>query len=231
MGDGELHKGHRQRMLKKYLENGIKCFEEHEILEIVLFGIFTRCNTNEISHRLISKFGALEKVFEAKLGELKDVSGVGDAAAAMICFLGDFFRLLNAAKPKNVSLSSAESIIKYCRSLYPSSASRETVFALFLDSDYTLISQSEIERGGTNYANIDMRRLLKDALNSDCEKVILVHNHPSGSSLVSSADINATRELARTLKIMNIALTDHIIVCGDAGHSLRAMEIMKDVWN
>ena len=41
-----IHSGHRQRMLKKYLEHGIDCFEEHEILEIFLYTAYSRRNTN-----------------------------------------------------------------------------------------------------------------------------------------------------------------------------------------
>ena len=46
-----IHSGHRQRMLKKYLEHGIDCFEDHEILEIFLFTAYSRRNTNDISHQ------------------------------------------------------------------------------------------------------------------------------------------------------------------------------------
>ena len=62
MAEESIHKGHRQRMLKRYLEHGIDSFEDHELLEIFLFSVYTRRNTNDIAHRLIERFGSLEEV-------------------------------------------------------------------------------------------------------------------------------------------------------------------------
>lgn len=231
MGDGELHKGHRQRMFKKFVENGINCFEDHEQLEMLLFSIYTRCNTNEISHRLISRFGSVEKVFEASIDELKAVKDVGETAAIRISFFGEFFRVLTTKKPKNISLNSSKKIIEYCCSLYTLPTSREIIYALYLDSKLNLISQSEVGRGSTDFANLDARTAVQGAIAADCVNMVLVHNHPSGSSLVSNADINTTREFADLLQKIRLSLTDHIIICGDAGHSLRSMELMKDIWS
>ena len=231
MGDGELHKGHRQRMLKKYIMNGIDCFEDHEKLEIALFTIFSRCNTNDISHRLISEFGSLNKVFETDYKDLQKIKGIGENAAIMISFLGDLFRSLVNKKPKGVVLDSTKKIIDYCCGLYTAAPSKEIVYGLFLDSKFNLISQSEIEKGGTNFAGFDVKTFTKIALNSDCTDVILVHNHPSGSRIASTADINTTREIADLLEKVDVRLADHIIVCGETGHSLRSMEIMKDIWS
>lgn len=231
MGDGNLHKGHRQRMFKKFVDNGIDCFEDHEQLEVLLYSVYTRCNTNEISHRLISRFGSLEKVFEAGIDELKTVEDVGEQAAIRIRFFGEFFRAMSTKKPKNISLNSSQKIIKYCCSLYALPTSREIIYALYLDSKFNLISQSEVGRGSTDFANLDARSAVRDAISADCVNIVLVHNHPSGSNIVSNADINATREFANLLQKLRLSLVDHIIVCGDTGHSLRSMELMKDIWS
>lgn len=231
MGDGNLHKGHRQRMLKKFVDNGISCFEDHEQLEVLLYSVYTRCNTNEISHRLISRFGSLEKVFEASIDELKTVENVGKQAAIHIRFLGEFFRAFTTKKSENISLNSSQKIIDYCCDLYALPTSREIIYALYLDSKFNLISQSEVGRGSTDFANLDARAAVRDAIAADCVNIVLVHNHPSGSNIVSNADINTTREFANLLCRLRLSLVDHIIVCGDTGHSLRSMELMKDIWS
>ena len=51
------HEGHRQRMWQKYLEHGIGIFQEHELLEMLLFVLIPRVNTNVISHDLINRYG------------------------------------------------------------------------------------------------------------------------------------------------------------------------------
>ncbi len=231
MGESNLHEGHRQRMYKKYIENGIKTFEEHEQLEILLYSVFTRCNTNEISHRLIARFGSIEKVFEASIDELKDVEGIGETAAIKINFFGEFFRMLSLKHPANISLNSSQKLIDYCCTLYTMPTSREIIYALYLDGNLNLISQSEVGRGKTDFANLDFKALARGIFLSECVNLILVHNHPSGNNIVSNADINTTRELFNFIQKLRISLIDHIIVCGNTGHSLRSMEFMKDIWN
>ncbi|MBD5130598.1 MAG: RadC family protein [Ruminococcaceae bacterium] len=231
MGDENLHKGHRQRMFKKFVDNGIGCFEDHEQLEVLLFSIYPRCNTNEISHRLITRFGSLEKVFEASIDELRSVKDVGEQAAMRIRYFGEFIKSLTAKRPKNISLSSSRKMIDYCCSLYSLPISREIIYTLYLDSKYNLISQSEVGRGSTDFANLDAWTAVHDAMAAESVNIVLVHNHPSGSNIVSNADINATREFANLLQKLKLSLTDHIIVCGDTGHSLRSMELLKDIWS
>lgn len=231
MGDGELHKGHRQRLLKRFMTTGINGLEDHEKLEIILFGIYTRINTNDISHRLIAEFGSLEKVFAVAPALLEKVEGVGEKAAQMLHFYGEFFRNMNIRKPQNIKLDSAALIIEYCKKLYPASVSKEIGYALFLDNKFNLISQVELGKGNISSLNIDTRLLMQEALSSKCSNVILVHNHPSGTKLVSNADINTTRETAHLLKSIDTVLTDHIIICGNEGNSLRALEMLKDIWN
>lgn len=231
MGDGNLHDGHRQRMYKKYIKNGIKSLEDHEQLEILLYSIFTRCNTNEISHRLISRFGSIEKVFDANIDELKTVEGIGETAAIKINFFSEFFRLLSTKHPSNLSLSSSKKIVEYCCTLYSMPTSKEIIYALYLDSNLNLMSQSEVGRGKTDFANLDLKLLVKGIFLSECINVVLVHNHPSEKNFFSDSDIITTRELFSYLQKLRVTLIDHIIVCGNTGHSLRSMELMKDIWN
>ena len=84
MAEESIHKGHRQRMLKRYLEHGIDSFEDHELLEIFLFSAYTRRNTNDIAHRLIERFGSLEGVMHADYDALCEVDDVGPTAAGLL---------------------------------------------------------------------------------------------------------------------------------------------------
>ena len=54
-----VHEGHRERMRNKYVNKGIEVFEQHEILEMLLFYAIPRKNTNDIAHRLLEACGSL----------------------------------------------------------------------------------------------------------------------------------------------------------------------------
>lgn len=120
-----IHSGHRQRMLKKYLEHGIDCFEDHEILEIFLFTAYSRRNTNDISHQLINRFGSLEGVLNAGYDEIVEEKNVGVTAAALISFMKDFARKYNRTQLAGMKLSSSESVRKFCYELLKDSTTEE----------------------------------------------------------------------------------------------------------
>ena len=67
----QLHKDHRSRLRKRYEENGLDSFEDHNVLELLLFYAIPRRDTNPAAHRLISKFGSLSGVFSASVEELQ----------------------------------------------------------------------------------------------------------------------------------------------------------------
>lgn len=60
------HDGHRQRMKNAFAEHGLESFDDVHALEFLLFYVRARCNTNEIAHELLDRFGSLDAVFEAR---------------------------------------------------------------------------------------------------------------------------------------------------------------------
>ena len=83
--DGELHKGHRQRVREKYEKSGSESFKDHELLELVLFHAIPYRDTNPIAHRLLDTFGSLGGVFSAKIDALCAVEGVVPANGGHFC--------------------------------------------------------------------------------------------------------------------------------------------------
>ena len=73
-----VHAGHRQRLKERFLKDGLDNFEEHQVLELLLFYGIPQRDTNVIAHELIKKFGSLSRVLEATPEELSEVKYVGD---------------------------------------------------------------------------------------------------------------------------------------------------------
>lgn len=60
-----LHDGHRQRCKQRFLRTGAEGFDDHQLLELLLFYAIPRCDTNETAHRLLKRFGSLQGVLYA----------------------------------------------------------------------------------------------------------------------------------------------------------------------
>ena len=65
-----IHDGHRQRLKDQFREGGLDNFTEYQVLELLLFYIIPRKDTNPNAHALIDRFGYLAQVLEAPVEEL-----------------------------------------------------------------------------------------------------------------------------------------------------------------
>ena len=229
MGKNDLHSGHRERMFKKYSENGIDCFEDHEKLEILLFYVLTRVNTNEIAHSLINRFGSLNGVLNAPKSELKEIDGISQTAALKIHYLRDFFHYVKQEKPQLTLLDSVDKVAEYCRGIF-SFKTEEEMVALFLDTKSTLIGRYDVKGYGPNAIQFDIKEFSRKALESKCSGVVLAHSHIYSPLLPSDSDIITTRKISNMLKTLGIELIDHIIVNDWGEFSMRSTGDMKDVW-
>ncbi len=230
MADQEnLHKGHRQRMIKRYLDHGMDTFQDHEILEILLYSCYTRRNTNDIAHELIRRFGSLDGVMAADYEDLMEVEGVGHHAASTLCFIKDFARRHSHEDFTGLVLRDTDVVMKFCKDLLRESRI-EVLHVLLLDDAHALIREFQLSRGVTHAVQFDLKTIVEKAIKAQCSNVILVHNHPNGAALASAVDVASTRRAAITLKGVGIELLDHIIVCEHETFSMRQARMLPDIW-
>ena len=86
-----LHDGHRNRLKNRFLNEGLTNFEDHNVLELLLFYSIPRSDTNEIAHELLNKFGSLHGVFEAGMEDLMSVNGISRHSAVLIKMIPELF--------------------------------------------------------------------------------------------------------------------------------------------
>lgn len=84
-----LHAGHRSRMRKRFLREGLGGFADHEVLELLLFYALPRLDVNPMAHALMDKFGSLPQVLDAPEEELCTVRGVGPKTARFLTLIPD----------------------------------------------------------------------------------------------------------------------------------------------
>ena len=225
----EVHSGHRKRVWEKFSEKGLSVFNEHEIMEIILYSCLPRVNTNETAHLLINKFGSIKNCLKSPVSELKKIKGIGESAAVYLNFLGQLTDLLSNEQAESVKLGCSAEIIDYCIKHYKN-YNRECAAYFLLDANYNVIFTSEAECANSAECGFNFPEIVNNALNRKSPFVLLAHNHLSGCSVASSADIAVTRSLADVLRKLNVRILDHIIVSGDNAYSMRAFGGFTDIW-
>lgn len=216
-----IHDGHRQRLKKRFLNEGLDNFDQLQVLELLLFYCIPRQDTNPIAHRLLNHFGSLTQVLEATPEELKKVSGIGESVATFLALVNSVGRYYNVNRAASVQiLSSLEECGNY---LVPRFYGRrnETVFLLCMDAKCKVLCCKEVGEGSVNSAAVPIRRIVEMALGANATSVVIAHNHPSGVAVPSKDDIHTTRRLAMALSAVEIALVDHMVVADDDFVSLR----------
>ncbi len=215
------HNGHRQRMRERFFAHGLDNFDDHNVLEFLLFYALPRRDTNELAHRLMEHFGSLDAVFDATASELLAVDGMGETAAALLRLVPEVSRryMMRRNEPGRLLLDT-EAAGSY---LIPRFLGQrdECVLLLCLDAKMKLLTCRELSRGDVSHAGLNLRKLAELSLAHNAVNVILAHNHVGGIALPSPEDRESTARAYHFLKTMNITLVDHIIVGGDDFVSLR----------
>ena len=206
-----IHDGHRERLRKRFLEEGLDNFTDIQVLELVLFFSIARRDTNPIAHALLDHFGSLSQVLEAPVEELKKVEGIGEQSAFLLKLINEVARYYQVDRTmREKILTSVQACGEY---LVPFFFGRkvETVFLLCLDAKCKVLCCKEVGQGSVNSAGISVRKIVETALAANATTVVLAHNHPSGIALPSPEDVQTTRRVAMALSAVEVNLADHVV--------------------
>jgi DNA repair protein RadC len=122
-------------------------------------------------------------------------------------------------------VSSWDQLIAYCRAAMGFSK-REQFRVLFLDKKNRIIADEVLQEGTVDHTPVYPREVVARALDLGATALILVHNHPSGDTTPSKADIEMTNQIRQAASVLGIVLHDHIIVGRAAHTSFKARELL-----
>jgi DNA repair protein RadC len=207
------HDGHRQRLKDRFTYGGDDALPDYELLELVLFNAIPRRDTKPISKTLLASFNnSFAEIVNAPPERLKEVKGVGDSVVFQLKLVrAAALRFMRRELQERPVFASWEAVLAYCHArvaLQP----KEEFLILFLDKRNRLI-EAEVQQSGTvDHTPVYPREVVKRALELSASSIILVHNHPSGDTTPSKADIEMTRIIAEAAKPLGITVHDHLIV-------------------
>lgn len=229
-GDGkpsdQAHAGHRDRLRHRFMTAGHDSVADYELLELLLFRAMPRRDVKPLAKALLSRFGSFAQVLGARPERLREIEGLGEAAATELKIVEAAARRLTRGAVKDrLNLSSWSEVLDYCR-VSMAFAEQEEFRVIFLDKRNGLITDEVQGRGTIDHTPVYPREVIRRALELGATAMVLVHNHPSGDPTPSGADIKMTHEIIGIAKPMGIAVHDHLII-GRNGHaSLKALKLI-----
>lgn len=207
------HVGHRQRLKNRFLRNGEIAFENHELLELLLFYAIPQGDVNPLAHHLMEHFGSLSGVFDASVSDLMQVPGVGEHTALLIHMLPQI------ARRYHIDRSSTGNVLRdtfdYADWLRPYffGARNEMSYLLCMNANGKVLGCDLIDEGDLTSCALLPRQVTSIALRYRAAAVVLAHCHVVGSTQPSYADHEATLACRKMLDRLDITLLDHLIFC------------------
>ncbi len=204
-----------ERPYEKAISNGIASLNDAELLAVILRSGTKSESSIDLSNKILNAHNVhkgLNGLFFMRREDLLNIKGVGNTKATQILALTELSKRINETKLKNdICYNNPEKIAAYymekCKYL-----TKERVYIMLFSNSHMLIKELLLSEGTVSSSSVSPREIFIEALKYEAVNFILVHNHPSGSPEPSNSDISATIKIKEAGRIMDINLSDHIIV-------------------
>ena len=206
------------RPREKLLEKGASSLTTAELIAILLGSGNINESAVDLAKRIFKHSNnELSVLFNTSINELKKFKGVGTAKAVTIAAAIELARRYNASKegaPPDVIETSSDAYCVIAPNLL--GIAHEEFWIICLTRSNTVISKHKIAQGGFTASYVDIKLVFQKALADSASSIIICHNHPSGSILISQNDKILTNRIKNASEILDIRLFDHIIVAGSS---------------
>lgn len=211
------------RPREKLLLKGISALSDAELLAILIGSGNKNETAVELSQRILffvkNNLNSLGKLSINDL--IQNFNGIGEAKAITI------IAALELGKRRKLSDSEKQQRILLSKDVYNifqpilGDLRHEESWVLLMNSSNKILKKILASKGGITGTVIDIRLIIKEAIENLATNIVLVHNHPSGSTKPSEEDNIVTKKLKDACNLLDIYLMDHVIICEEDYYSYR----------
>lgn len=211
----------------KLSSRGVASLSDIELLALLVESADDGRDAKQMAECMMAECGSLAGLSRMSLPRLRMLEGIGLRRAERLLLAAEFGRRVAASTTgEKDSISTDEDVVRLMRPLFDT-ISHEECWVLYLTSSNRVIERQRVSQGGVQATVVDHRLIVKRALELLSTQIIMVHNHPSGSTEPSAADKNLTRRVADAAALFDIRLLDHIIISAEGDYSFRRSGLLK----
>ena len=222
-----------ERPYEKLQIYGAEKLSNAELLAIII-KTGTKENTSiDLANKVINlakqkNVNYLRFVLDHSIEEFTKIKGIGRVKAIQLIAVGELAKRMS--KPLNIQSISVTSPQDVSNLLMDELKfeKREFIKLIILNSKNNILKIVDLSSGGTDFAILEPKDALADAVKMNAPKIILVHNHPSGDPAPSKQDLIITKRLKDASNILGIKLLDHIVI-GDGKYE--SIFSKKGLWD
>lgn len=200
--------------INKLCKDGAQSLSNEELLAIIINAGTKDSSCIDIAQNILNSLNNLNDFLDLNISKLTKFKGIGMKKAATIVAAIELNKRCSSCFENREIITTKD---KFYRIIKPRIVNLkvEHIFICYLDAKLRIINLEEIKGGSPNHILFPFRNIIKRALELDSVSVIIAHNHPSGDTMPSEDDINATEKLFVALRNVDINLLDHLVVARD----------------
>jgi DNA repair protein RadC len=210
------------RPREKLIKYGPGKLSNEELLAIVLRTGKKGMNVLEVSQNFFKTFSN-EKILNLGFNELRYFNGFGEVKACELIASIELGKRLCQNKKNSIFLSPKD-VWEELKDIRDNR--KESFVIIFLDSRNQEIKREIISTGTLTSSIVHPREVFEPAIKYTCASIMLAHNHPSGISDPSEADIEVTERLVEAGKLLDIQILDHVIVSKTSWFSFKENDLL-----
>lgn len=201
------------RPREKLLSKGLSSLTDAELIAILIGSGIKNESAVELAKKiLLAVKNNLNELGKLSVEDLMASKGIGEARAITIIAALELGRRRKQADiMEKKKISGSKDVFEFFQPVL-ADLPYEEFWILLLNRSNKIIEKFKISQGGISGTVIDVRMILKNAIEKLASSIILCHNHPSGNLQPSEADKKITTKLKDAAMIMDMQVLDHLII-------------------
>lgn len=218
---------HLDQPREKLRDKGKMTLSDAELIAILIGSGSRHESAVELSKRILASCDhQLNKLSKLSLKQLMQFKGIGEAKAITIAAALELSKRRRSEEAlTQKKITSSASVFELMQPLI-GDLSHEEFWIIFLNNSNKVIQKHQLSKGGITGTYVDVRLVLKLALELDATGIIVAHNHPSGALKPSKQDLQITNKLKVAAQSLDLKLLDHLIITEAAYFSFADAHIL-----
>ncbi len=206
----------REKMQKK----GISSLSDAELIAILLRSGNSDETAVTVAQRLLTLAqNNLNELGKFSLHQITQIKGIGEAKAITVLAALELGRRRKAVEAINRErVTSSHDVVEIFQPML-ADLPHEEFWALLLNKANKVIDKVRVSQGGVAGTVVDVRIIVKTAVEKLASSIIIAHNHPSGNPKPSDKDISITKKLKDAANLFDISILDHLIITDNECYS------------
>lgn len=205
---------HDERPRERLLRFGSEAMSDVQLLAIILSTGGRNKSAVGLARELVMHFGSLSELEAAAPAEFVDIKGIGSAKIAQVkaaLELGRRSMQGHADQGKPSYFRNSREVFDHYRPVFYG-LKKERFLCALLDAKNRVFKDIIVSEGTLTSSLVHPREVFREAIKEAAASVMFIHNHPSGDVTPSRDDINITKRLVETGRVVGIQVLDHIVI-------------------